>query len=145
MIVFGRRRRAGEQLAQDAAFMAKVILDQLTHQTVLASLVVAFAEDPLDFGQCPEKLARYIMTLQSLNHHSGLLRLDMELNVPVIRLGASASSYYLEVGAGLSCKMILPKYAEVANAVGALVGRVTIRESGSVTAPSARLYRAHLD
>ena len=41
--------------------------------------------------------------------------------------------------------MILPKYAGVANAIGAVVGRVTIRESGSITAPSEGLYRVHLD
>ena len=41
--------------------------------------------------------------------------------------------------------MNLPKYAEVANAVGAVVGRVTMRESGSVTAPSEGLYRVYLD
>ena len=146
MVLFGRRRTgAGEKLAQDAAIIAKVIVDQLTHQTVLALLEVAFAEDPLDFGQSPEQLARHVLTQQGLKQHNGLLRLNMGLNVPVIGLGASASSYYPEVGARLSCEMILPKYAEVANAVGAVVGRVTMRESGSVTAPSEGLYRAHLD
>ena len=146
MILFGRRRTgSGEKLAQDAAIMAKVIVDQLTYQTVLALLEVAFAEDPLEFGQNPEQLARHILTQQGLKQYYGLLRLDIGLTMPVIGLGASASSYYPEVGARLSCEMILPKYAEVANAVGAVVGQVTMRESGSVTAPSEGLYRAHLD
>ncbi|MDG2230693.1 MAG: hydantoinase/oxoprolinase family protein [Paracoccaceae bacterium] len=146
MILFGRRRAgSGEKLAQDPPTMAKIIVDQLTHQTVLALLEVAFVEDPLDFGQGPEQLARHILTQQGLNQHNGLLRLSMGLNVPVIGLGASASSYYPDVGARLSCDMILPKYAEVANAIGAVVGRVTMRESGSVTAPSEGLYRVHLD
>lgn len=146
MILFGRRRTgSGERLAQDAAIMAKVIVDQLTHQTVLALLEVAFVEDPLDFGQSPEQLARHVLTQQGLKQHNGLLRLNMGLNAPVIGLGASASSYYPDVGARLSCDMILPKYAGVANAIGAVVGRVTIRESGSITAPSEGLYRVHLD
>lgn len=40
--------------------------------------------------------------------------------------------------------MILPEHAGVANAIGAVVGQVTIRRSGTVTAPSEGLYRVHL-
>ena len=41
--------------------------------------------------------------------------------------------------------MDLPNHAGVANAIGAVVGRVTIRRSGTVTAPSEGRYRVHLD
>ena len=41
--------------------------------------------------------------------------------------------------------MELPEHGGVANAVGAVVGRVTIRRSGSVTSPSEGLFRVHLD
>jgi hypothetical protein len=40
--------------------------------------------------------------------------------------------------------MILPHHAGVANAIGAVVGRVTMRQSGTVTAPSEGCYRVHL-
>jgi len=63
----------------------------------------------------------------------------------VVGLGASASSYYPAVGERLGCDMILPEHAGVANAIGAVVGRVTIRRSGTVTSPSEGLYRVHLD
>ena len=39
--------------------------------------------------------------------------------------------------------MILPEHAGVANALGAVVGRVTMRRSLSVTSPSEGLYRLH--
>jgi hypothetical protein len=39
--------------------------------------------------------------------------------------------------------MILPEHGGVANAVGAVVGRVTMRMSGEVTSPSEGLYRLH--
>jgi len=41
--------------------------------------------------------------------------------------------------------MILPDHAGVANAIGAVVGRVTIRRSGIVTSPSEGKYRVHLE
>ncbi len=40
--------------------------------------------------------------------------------------------------------MILPQHAGVANAIGAVVGRVTMRQSGTVTSPSEGKYRVHL-
>ncbi|HAR50506.1 MAG TPA: hydantoinase, partial [Roseovarius nubinhibens] len=49
------------------------------------------------------------------------------------------------VGARLGTEMILPEHAGVANAIGAVVGRVTIRRAGTVTAPGEGRYRIHLD
>ena len=40
--------------------------------------------------------------------------------------------------------MILPSHAGVANAIGAVVGWVTMRASGSITSPSEGHYRVHL-
>ena len=39
--------------------------------------------------------------------------------------------------------MILPDHADVANAIGAVVGRITMRRRGTVTAPSEGRYRIH--
>ncbi|CAN0584240.1 unnamed protein product [Ectocarpus sp. 12 AP-2014] len=40
--------------------------------------------------------------------------------------------------------MILPEHAAVANAIGAVVGRVITRESGIVTSPGEGKFRVHL-
>jgi len=44
----------------------------------------------------------------------------------------------------MGSEMVLPEHAGVANAIGAVVGRVTMRQSGVVTAPSEGLFRVHL-
>lgn len=62
----------------------------------------------------------------------------------MIGLGASAPSYYGAVGARLSTRMVLPEHAGVANAIGAVVGRIAMRRSGSVTAPAEGRFRVHL-
>lgn len=146
LVLFGRRRTgAGEMLAPVAKDMARIIIDQLTHQTALALLETAFAEEEVDFGLSPEHLARHVLTQTGLGPHAGLLRIDMALNVPVVGLGASASTYYPAVGQRLRCEMILPKHAGVANAIGAVVGQVTMRKSGTITSPSEGKFRVHLD
>jgi len=73
------------------------------------------------------------------------VRLDAGLGVPVVGLGASAASYYPAVGDRLGCEMILPDHAGVANAIGAVVGRVLIRRGGTVTSPTTGIYRVHLE
>ena len=84
------------------------------------------------------------MIVDRLTHQTSLALLETGLNVPVVGLGASAPSYYPAVGERLGCEMILPEYAGVANAIGAVVGRVTMRQSGTVTSPSEGKYRVHL-
>ncbi|MCV2890708.1 hydantoinase/oxoprolinase family protein [Ruegeria aquimaris] len=140
-----KRTGSGERLAGSPEALAQMIIDQLTEQTALTLLEAAFAEDDTDFGLPPEQLARHVLTQKGLAGHRGLLKLDMALNVEVVGLGASAPSYYPAVGGRLHCGMILPEHAGVANAIGAVVGRVTFRKSGTVTAPAEGRYRVHLE
>lgn len=144
--LFSRKRvGTGDRLAATPEQMAQIIVDQLTEQTALTLLETAFAEEAEDFGVPPEQLARHVLLQKGLSNHRGLLALDAALNVGVVGLGASAPSYYPAVGERLRCQMILPEHAGVANAVGAVVGRVTFRRSGTVTSPSEGKYRVHLE
>ncbi|MCR9127121.1 MAG: hydantoinase/oxoprolinase family protein [Rhodobacteraceae bacterium] len=140
-----KRVGTGDQLAAGPEAMAGMIVAQLTRQTALALLETAFAEDTPDFGVPAADLARHVLTHRGLAGHRGLLALDVALNLPVVGLGASAPAYYPAVGEALRCRMILPEHAGVANAIGAVVGRVTMRRSGTVTAPSEGRFRVHLD
>ncbi len=140
-----KRVGSGDQLAQSPEALAQVIVDQLTEQTALTLLETAFAEESDDFGLPAKDLARHVLTQRGLAKHRGLLALDAALNVDVVGLGASAPSYYPAVGKRLHCKMVLPEHAGVANAIGAVVGRLTLRRTGSVTSPAEGRYRVHLE
>lgn len=145
LALFGRRRTgAGDRLAAEPVVMARMIVERLEHQTALALLETAFAEEETGFGVEPSVLARHVLMQRGLGGHDGLVKLHTGLAVPVIGLGASASTYYPAVGTRLGCEMILPEHAGVANAIGAVVGRVTMREAGTVTSPSEGKYRVHL-
>lgn len=142
--LFGRRRTgAGTLLSTSAEDVAEMILARLTHQTGLALLEAALAEEEDPFAAPPEELARHALMQRGLKRDTGLVRLETGLRVPVVGLGASAPAYYPAVGALLGCEMVLPTHAGVANAIGAVVGRVTMRESGTVTSPSEGVFRVH--
>ncbi|MEO0894190.1 MAG: hydantoinase/oxoprolinase family protein [Pseudomonadota bacterium] len=144
-LIARKRTGSGDMLATSTDKMAQMIIDQLTHQTSLALLETAFAEEDVDFGLSPTALAEHVLTQKGLSNHRGLIRIDTGLNLPVLGLGASAPSYYPAVGARVGAEMILPTHASVANAVGAVVGRVSFRRSGTITAPSEGRFRVHLD
>lgn len=135
----------GERLATDAEGMAQRIVDQLTTQTVDCLLETAFAEDQTDWNDPPEDLARHPLTRAALlRRDSGLVRLQARLGVPVIGLGASAGCWYGAVGDRLGCAMLVPEHAGVANAVGAVVGQVSMHVEGQVTSPAPGEFLAHL-
>ena len=146
LMLFARRRvGSGDMAAAGPRELAEMIIDQLTEQTALTLLEAAFAEEAESFGVPGDQLARHVLMQRGLDKHRGLIALDASVNVDVVGLGASAPSYYPAVGDRLHCRMILPKHAGVANAIGAVVGRVSVRRSGTVTSPSEGRYRVHLE
>lgn len=136
LLMARRRTGAGVILAESAEDMARIVLDQLTEQTMMALLEVAIAEDGYDFGASASEISRSDLLRAGLAGHSGVLQIKAGLGLPVVGLGASASSYYPTVGTRLNCEMVLPNHAGVANAIGAVVGRVTVRKAGTVTMPT---------
>lgn len=144
MVIMARRRTgSGDRLAPDPGFLAQMIVDQLTEQTAFTLLETAFLEETENFGVPADKLARHILMRKGMERHRGVVALDAGLNLDVVGLGASAATYYPAVGDKLHCRMILPAHAAVANAIGAVVGRITLRKSGTITSPSEGLFRVH--
>lgn len=139
-----RRNGAGERFAASGPALAQGIIDQLTTQTADCLLEAAFAEDGGFDSDEAETLARHPLTLAALKGHRGVIEITARLAVPVIGLGASAPSYYGAVGERLSCPMILPEHAGVANAIGAVVGQISQKASGIVTSPSEGRFVCHL-
>jgi N-methylhydantoinase A/oxoprolinase/acetone carboxylase beta subunit len=106
---------------------------------------MAFSEEKIDFGNIPGVLAQHPLTRIGLEGHRDLIKIDVGINKKVIGLGASAPTYYPAVGDKLNCEVILPEYAGVANAIGAVVGKIVMRETGVISSPSEGKYLAHLD
>ncbi len=138
-----RRNGSGDRIAVDGVALATAIVGQLTTQTVECLLEAAFDEDG-GFADPAETLARHPLTVAGMNRHRGVVEVTVRLGVPVVGLGASASSYYGAVGERLGCEMILPEHAGVANAIGAVVGQISQRVSGMVTSPGEGRFTAHL-
>ena len=144
--LFARRRNgSGELLAGSTAQMAERIVYQLTEQTSSSILEMAFSEEKVDFGDKPDVLAKHPLIQFGLAGYSDLIKVNVGISKKIIGLGASAPTYYPAVGDKLNCEVILPEYAGVANAIGAVVGKIVMRESGVISSPSEGKYLVHLD
>ena len=116
---------------------------ELTHR----SLVRRSAEMILDAALARDGVnanAQAPLARAALDGHSGVTRVAIGLALPLIGLGAAAPAYYRDIAALLGTCAVVPPEADVANAVGAVVGRVRITRAATVTQPGAGIFRAHL-
>ena len=72
---------------------------------------------------------------------SSVFALRFAPDMPLVAVGAPACSYYPSVAAALDMELRVPPYAEVANAVGAVLGEVSQRVHITVTQPVRGSFR----
>jgi hypothetical protein len=72
---------------------------------------------------------------------SAVFQLQFSPTMPLVGVGAPAASYYPAVAQALGVNLQLPPFAEVANAVGAVLGEVSQRVHVTVTQPVKGTFR----
>ena len=127
----------GIPIAPDAQSMSRAIVDALVERSAEALLDAACDHD----GHGYADLGQYLLRASSASGEGMLVDFSVRLDRPVIGLGAPAPAYYPAVTARLGTRAVVPGHAGVANAVGAVVGRVRIRARGSITKPDDGPYR----
>jgi N-methylhydantoinase A/oxoprolinase/acetone carboxylase beta subunit len=78
-----------------------------------------------------------------VSRHEGIARLSIALDRPVVGLGASASLHYAELPALVGTECLVHEHADVANALGAVVGQVRMSATARVSQPEPGLYRVN--
>jgi N-methylhydantoinase A/oxoprolinase/acetone carboxylase beta subunit len=73
----------------------------------------------------------------------GGVQLALTYARPLVAIGAPVSCFFPQVGALLKSRVIIPEHAEVANAIGAVVSEVTIREKGLIRPGQFTQYVLH--
>jgi N-methylhydantoinase A/oxoprolinase/acetone carboxylase beta subunit len=74
---------------------------------------------------------------------SSVFALRFAPDMPLVAVGAPASSYYPAVAQSLGMALVVPPYAQVANAVGAVLGEVSQRIHITVTQPVRGTFRVY--
>ena len=126
-----QRDGAGRAISADATAMAEMILARLTRHSAEIILGSALAEDGLpDIDP-----AKSVLIERALDRAEGTVQFSVSLDRPLIGLGASAPVYYPSIASILSVEHAIPSAADVANAVGAVVGQIREVVNLLVTTP----------
>lgn len=137
----------GTWVLGDAQAPARQVVDQVI-DTICQKLIEAGLNDA---GQMNEGNASKMATLltQMALHRplganpgpSAVFNLQFSPDLPLVAVGAPAASYYPKVAQGLGVQLVMPAFAEVANAVGAVLGQVSQRVHITVSQPAKGVFR----
>ncbi|WP_340149896.1 hydantoinase/oxoprolinase family protein [uncultured Sneathiella sp.] len=127
--LFTRNRDVkGHAIAASARDLAGLIMEAVVMRSSETLLEAALAKDPL-----PGRDAGTLLKAAAVSGHHPYVNMEVALRLPVIGLGASAHLYYPEVAKKLGTIAVIPDFAGVANAVGAVVGQVRLTVSASIS------------
>jgi N-methylhydantoinase A/oxoprolinase/acetone carboxylase beta subunit len=138
--LFARQRdRYGKPIAATAESISESVVTRLVRRSAEVLIAATLIRD----GMAPE-LTQSPLVAAALDRSAQVTRIDIGVDVPVIGLGAPAATYYPAVAALLGTESIIPAHAEVANAVGAVVGRIRILKRAVISAPRRGFFRVHV-
>ncbi len=142
----------GAGLLQHLPNSHPLITSDAKESTVLsASSPLLQKHDPIDSNGNPDDGAASTATPVNLNDipwqtlaapqrnadtlAQPVFALQFAPDMPLVGVGAPAASYYPAVAQGLGVRLVVPPHADVANAVGAVLGQVAQRVHITVTQP----------
>ncbi len=129
---------AGRTIMPNGKALAQWVVDTLVRRSAEAVLTATLTIDGLPGGAVGSELVQ-----RALDGHRGATTITIGAAKPVAGLGASAATYYPAVAELLGAHSAVPMHAEVANAVGAAIGRVRITRQITVSQPSKGQFRIH--
>ncbi len=136
-LVARQRDALGRPRAASGAALAERVVAAVKRRSAEVVLAAALTRDGLDdVDPATSKLVR-----MALDRTGSAARVDIGVGLPVIGLGASAPVYYPDVARMLGAEADIPEHADVANAIGAVVGRVEIRREVTILTTEEGGYR----
>ncbi|HEX5934495.1 MAG TPA: hydantoinase/oxoprolinase family protein [Pseudorhizobium sp.] len=124
-----RKDGAGRPVGISPEDLAERVVARLTRQSADAVLATCLGEDG---GAGMDASSPAID--RALRRTPGIVSFAVKLDRPLVGLGASAPLYYPAVAEMLGAEPVVPQHADVANAVGAVVGQVRAAATVVVTA-----------
>jgi N-methylhydantoinase A/oxoprolinase/acetone carboxylase beta subunit len=149
-IIWARQMRhlygLGKWVQGDAVAPSRQVVDKVI-DTICQKLVEAGLNDAGQMSEGNAGKMATMLTQLALHHRNGttprqpVFALQFSPAQSLVAVGAPAASYYPRVANDLGVALVLPAHAEVANAVGAVLGQVAQRVHLTVTQPVRGVFR----
>lgn len=129
LTLFARRKEgSGQPIAADGTALATDIIACLKRKSAERVLESVFFEDGLDGAE----ILQSPLIERALERKEAMARLALFLDRPLIGLGAGAAAYYPGAADIIGAQCHVPDDADVANAIGAVVGQVRVQVSAEI-------------
>jgi N-methylhydantoinase A/oxoprolinase/acetone carboxylase beta subunit len=136
--LFARRRDGrGDPLGGTAEEISARVLSEITRRSAEVVFETAFVEDGIGGAEA----VAHAFVQNALDGRSGIARFTLGLDRPIVGLGASASLHYAGLPGLTGTGCIIPEDADVANALGAVVGQVRVAVEAVVSQPNPGQFR----
>ena len=138
LTLFGRvKDGTGQPVYGDPLELAQMIVARVERRSAEVVLQTAFSID----GQAPEAvydplIASALDRRATDSETKTMAQIDIALDRPLIGLGASAHAWHPAAAKLLGTDIIVPPHAGVANAVGAVVGQVSLAAKVTISQPA---------
>lgn len=143
---------AGIRIAESAEELAEIVFERAVVESAKTIAEAILAERQGVEPDPNSRFVRYLMEAATAKDARaatvGGIGVSLNLDTTLIGIGAPAGTYYSGpegAAARLNAELSVPPHAEVANAVGAVVGSVKGQASALITEPDAGRYRVHTD
>jgi N-methylhydantoinase A/oxoprolinase/acetone carboxylase beta subunit len=140
-LVARQRTRLGVAADASGAAVAQRTLDTVVERTAREVLAASFEADGLDAALVDSPLVQ--RSSSESDRGTRTTTIVIRPSVPVVGVGASAHIHHPPVGHALGVEVVIPPHAEVANAVGAVVGAVRVTIEYEITAPEPGVFLLH--
>ena len=142
--LFARQRdRLGRVVAANAPAIAELVVATIVRRSAEAVLTAAFEHDGIPAVEVGSAVVQ--RALDGRVDATAMVVSPVALAGRIVAVGASAATYYPRVAEMLATTAIVPEHADVANAIGAVVGRVTITHAATVSSPGVGVFLVHGD
>ena len=141
----------GTWVMGDAIGPAQQVVDKVI-DTICQKLIEAGLNDAGQMNEGNANKMAALLTQMALHHRpaadtksgprqASVFNLQFAPDLPLVAVGAPAASYYPKVVQGLGVQLVMPPFADVANAVGAVLGQVSQRVHITVSQPVKGVFR----
>jgi len=139
------RNASGRRLADTPEALSERAFQQVLRAASALVLESVLARDP---GVEPHHgrwgpLEVLVDSVTTGRPFSRLVDARLRLATPLVAIGAPASAYYPEIARRLGAQLVVPRHAEVCNAVGAVAGVVSETAEVLVNQSAYKVFRVH--
>jgi N-methylhydantoinase A/oxoprolinase/acetone carboxylase beta subunit len=127
----------GRAIADSVERLSEWVLHAVTRRSAEVILQTVFTEDGVD----PVSTVAHPLVQRALDGTQSVAQISIALDRPVVGLGASAAIHHLRLPRLLNTRCEIPGDADVANALGAVVGQVRTHAVVVVSRPAEDLFR----